>query len=406
MTGRKLALAVTASGVLLFVLLALFLVPWDPVPGGPLTAPPADTVFTADEIRRAEDFSSWARAWSWSALAVSLLTACVLGFTRLGPALVGRLPRPWVVRVVLAVAALQLIGRLLTLPFAILLRRLTRQYGLSEQAWSAYAVDLVKAQAVNLVVVSVTVVALVGIARRWPRAWPAVSAAVLGVLVLLGSFVYPLLVEPLFNQFTPLPDGPLRVRILELADREGVEVDDVLVADASRRTTTLNAYVSGIGASRRVVVFDTLVEDLSEDEALSVVAHELAHARHQDVVTGSLLGAAGAVVGTGLLGLLLPAVGQQRDVRDPRTVPRLLALVAVGGLLAAPVQNGISRLIETRADVDALRATEDPTSFVEMQVELARRSLADPTPPAWSAFWFGSHPTTLKRIAVAERFTD
>jgi STE24 endopeptidase len=84
----------------------------------------------------------------------------------------------------------------------------------------------------------------------------------------------------------------------------------------------------------------------------------------------------------------------------------MLALVAVAGLLAAPVQNGISRRIETRADVDALRATDDPAAFVEMQVELARRSLADPTPPAWSAFWFGSHPTTLTRIALAERLSE
>ena len=128
--------------------------------------------------------------------------------------------------------------------------------------------------------------AVIATARRWRRAWPAVAGVLLAVLVLLGSFVYPLLVEPLFNSFTPLPDGSLRTRILALADTEGVHVDDVLVADASRRTTTLNAYVSGFGGTRRVVVYDTLVEDLPEDEALSVVAHELAHARHDDVVTG------------------------------------------------------------------------------------------------------------------------
>ena len=404
--SHKVALAVTALGVLGFALLTLLLVPWDPVPGGPLQRPAADSVFTAEEIRRAEDFSALTRIWGWSSLVVSLVVACLLGFTRLGPALVDRLPRPWVVRVVLAVALVQLIGRLLTLPFAILRRRVVREYGLSNQGWGAYAVDLLKGQAVSLVVVSLAVVALVGCARRWPRAWPAVSGVVLGVLVLLGSFVYPLLVAPIFNEFTSLPDGPLRARILELADREGVGVDDVLVADASRRTTTLNAYVAGIGSSRRIVVYDNLVEDLPEDQALSVVAHELAHARHQDVVIGTSLGVAGVLVGAGLLGLLLPTGAQRRDVRDPRTVPRLLALVAVAGLLAAPVQNGISRRIEIRADVDALAATRDPAAFEEMQLQLARRSLADPTPPTWSSFWFGSHPPTLERIALARRFPD
>jgi STE24 endopeptidase len=217
-------------------------------------------------------------------------------------------------------------------------------------------------------------------------------------LVMLGSFVYPLLVEPLFNRFESLPDGALRQQVLRLADEEGVHVEDVLVADASRRTTTLNAYVSGFGSSRRVVVYDNLVND--EDDALvvSVVAHELAHARHDDVLTGSLLGAAGALLGVGLLGLLMGG-----GVADPRRVPRILALVAVAALLASPVQNAVSRRIETRADVDAVRATGDPAAFVELQKELARRSLSDPTPPRWSHFWFGSHPTTLQRIALAER---
>jgi STE24 endopeptidase len=220
-------------------------------------------------------------------------------------------------------------------------------------------------------------------------------------LVLIGSLVYPVLVEPIFNDFEPLRDGAFRSQVLALADQEGVEVDEVLVADASRRTTTLNAYVSGLGTTRRVVVYDNLVEDLPRDEALSVVAHELAHARHQDVLTGSLLGAAGALLGVGLLGLV---VGTRRrpTMADPAVVPLVLALAALAGFVSTPVQNTVSRQIETRADVDALRATEDPQAFVRMQKELALRSFADPTPPALVQLWFGSHPTTLERIGIAE----
>ena len=390
-------MAVTVAGAAAFVVLAVLLVPWDPVPGGPLHAPPASSVFTAEEIRRAEDFTSLARLWSWCSLAVSLLVACVLGFTRLGAALVERIRGPWWWQVLVTVAALALAGRLATLPFAVLLRRRVLDYGLSHQAWGAYAVDLAKGLAVEAVVTSIALVVLVGVARRWSRAWPAVAGLLLAGLVMLGSFAYPLLVEPLFNTFTPLSDGELRTQIFELADREGVPIDDVLVADASRRTTTLNAYVSGLGSSRRVVVYDNLVNEVDDREALSVIAHELGHARHDDVLTGSLLGAAGALLGVGLLGLL------GGGVADPRRVPRLLALVAVATLLSSPVQNGISRRIETRADVDALRATADPEAFIELQKDLARKSLADPTPPAWSQFWFGSHPTGLMRIALARR---
>jgi STE24 endopeptidase len=251
----------------------------------------------------------------------------------------------------------------------------------------------------------VGLVVVMGWARGWRRAGPAGAATALGALVLAGSFAYPVVVEPLFNSFTPLPDGSLRTEILRLADREHVAVDQVLVADASRRTTTLNAYVSGFGGTRRVVVYDNLVDGLPEHEALSVVAHELAHARHADVVTGSALGAAGAIFGVGLLGLAVGAVGDRRRLwmGDPAVVPLVLALMAVATLVASPVQNGISRQIEIRADVDSLRATQDPESFIAMQRELALRSLADPTPPGWSQFWFGSHPTTLQRIAVARQ---
>jgi STE24 endopeptidase len=312
------------------------------------------------------------------------------------------LPGPWWFRVLLAVALVQLAVRVVTLPFAVLLRRRLLEYGLTEQSWAGFASDQVRGQAVGIVTLALGLVVLVGCARRWPRAWPAVAAGLLAVLVLLASFVYPVVVEPLFNSFEPLPDGSLRTQILRLADREGVRVDDVLVADASRRTTTLNAYVSGFGGTRRVVVYDNLVESLPEDEALSVVAHELAHARHNDVVTGSLLGAAGAVLGVGLLALLL-GTGRlgRRSMAEPAVVPLVLALLAIGSLLASPVQNTISRQIETRADVDALRAAPNPEAFAAMQRQLALRSLADPTPPAWSQFWFGSHPTTLTRIAIA-----
>ena len=220
---------------------------------------------------------------------------------------------------------------------------------------------------------------------------------------MLGSLLYPLLVEPLFDTFASLPEGRLRTQIVELADREGVDVGQILVSDASKRTTTFNAYVSGLGPTRRVIVYDNLVADLGERETLAVVAHELAHAKHQDVLVGTVLGAAGALFGVGLLGLVVTRRLNGVQVADPRNVPFVLALVAMASVLAGPIESGISRKIETRADVEALRVTEDPAGFITLQQELARRSAADLTPPAWAQFWFGSHPTTLLRISNAER---
>ena len=402
---RRVALAVAVLMGAVFVLLAALLVPWDPVPGGPLRPVDPGGLLPPAEVERAERFSSEARRWSLCSLTVSTLIACWFGLTRWGRSVTARLRGPWWLRVLQAVLVLLVVGRLLTLPFAVAQRHHFREYGISTQGWPGFAADLVKAELVEVLATTLVLLAVMACARRWRRAWPAVAAAVAAGLVLAGSFVYPLLVEPLYASFTPLPDGELRRDVLRLAEAEGVRVDDVLVSDASRRTTTINAYVSGFGSTRRVVLYDTLVDDLPRDQALSVVAHELSHARHDDVLVGSVLGATGAAAAVGLLGVVL--TGPRRrgaSVRDPAVVPAVLALLVLASLVAAPVQNGISRRVETRADVDALRYTDDPEAFVGLQRELVSRSLSDLTPPAWYQLWFGSHPTATTRTALAERF--
>ncbi len=388
--------------------LVVVLVPFDPVPGGRLIPAPVATVFTPDQVERAEDYARWARLWGWGSLLVSLAVACWFGFTERGRRLVARLPGPWWVQVPLVVVVLALLGRLVTLPAAVALQQLRRDNGLSQQAWRAWGGDVLKGELVTAVLTAIGVLVLVACARRFVRAWPAVVGGLLAALVVLGSFVYPVLVEPVFNDFESLPDGQLRTEILDLADREGVRVDDVLVADASRRTTTLNAYVSGFGSTRRIVVYDNLVDAVPDNQVLAVVAHELAHARHDDVMVGTALGAAGSLLGVGLLGLVLGALRRRGHpaAGEAAVVPLVLALVAIGTLAAAPAQNAVSRQIETRADVDALRYTDDPTAFVSVQRQLALRSRADPTPPAFLQLWFGSHPTTLTRIALVQRMSQ
>ncbi|MDP3894126.1 M48 family metallopeptidase [Nocardioides sp.] len=406
-TSRRTALVTVGVAGGLFVLVAALMIPWRPVPGGPLEPPAPEELFTAAEIARAESYAAWARVWSWSSLALSLVVAGLFGFTRWGRRLMARLPGPWWARMVLGVAFLVLVGRLLTLPLGLALRQHRLDNGLTSQSLGGYLSDVILSQVVTIVVTSLALAVLIGGARRWRRHWPAVVGGLLGALVLVASFAYPVVIEPLFNDFEPLAEGELRSSILEVAETEGVEVREVLVADASRRTTTLNAYVSGFAGTRRVVLYDNLVDDLPRDQALSVVAHELAHARHNDVLVGSVLGGLGAALAVGLLGLMIgsPRVRHLApdELRTAAAVPLVMALLAVGTLVSSPVQAGISRQVELRADRDALEATGDADGFVEMQLQLARRSLSDPTPPAWSHFWFGSHPTTLQRVALAER---
>ncbi|WP_239455305.1 M48 family metalloprotease [Nocardioides gilvus] len=379
--------------------------PWDPVPGGVGPLPEAEALFTTEELAAAESLAMGLRAWSWSSLAVSLLFFAFLGFTRVGPWLMGRLPGRWWLRVILGCVLVLGTERLVTLVFSVQVWRLRTDYGLSTQSWTGFLTDLLRSSAVSILVTTFVVLVLVGLARRWRRAWVPVAALLLAGFLVVGSWLYPVVVEPLFHDVEPLAAGELREQIQALAAEEGVELNDIVVSDASRRTTTLNAWVSGFGSTRRVVLYDNLVEDVPQEQALVVVAHELAHARHQDVLVGTALGAAGVAAAVGLLGLLLPAAASGGRVRagSAAVVPLVLALVAVGSQLVAPVQNGISRAVELRADVTALCLTEDPDSFSEVQLALARRSFSDPTPPAWSQWWWGSHPGVLVRVALAER---
>jgi STE24 endopeptidase len=404
-SSRALLVATVATGAL-WILLAVWWTPWDVVPGGVPEPVEAGEVFTAAEIARAESFSRWARVWSWSSLALGLLVIGLIGFTGLGRRVVARLPGPWWLVVPQCVAVVLVVSRLVTLPLGAAMHVHLVRAGLSTQGWGGWLADVARSEGVQVVTGSVLALVVVGCARRWPRWWPAVVGTMVAGLVVVGSFAWPLVVEPMYNDFESLEDGPLRERVLAVADAEGVAVDDVLVSDASRRTSTLNAYVSGLWGSRRVVLYDTLVADVPTDEAVAVAAHELAHARHDDVLTGTALGAVGAAWGVLALALLAGrAPSRWRPGRgmlgDASVVPWLVAVASVGMLLGAPLQSGISRQIEIRADVDALRATGDAAALEDLQVRLALRSLADPTPPAWSHWWWGTHPTVLERVAIA-----
>jgi STE24 endopeptidase len=406
MPSVRLCLWLVGVSLVVLVVLGAVFVPWSWIPGGHLVPVRASEVFTPEQLRRAEAYSSAQRHLAWASLAISLVLALVLGLSHLGARLIAPLRGPWWLRALIATLVLLLIGELVTLPFHLVMRRNALDYGLTHQSLAGWTRDQAVSLLVSWVFTSVLVLLVLGTARRSPRRWPLWTALAGALLSVLGSWVYPVVVEPLFNQFTSLPDGQLRTSIMTLARKEKVPVSDVLVADASRRTTTLNAYVSGFGSTKRVVLYDNLVNDVPPRETLIVVAHELGHARHHDVLLGTAMGSVGVVLGSGLLGLLL---GRRRlldragadDPGQPEAVALLLALTVFGSFLSSPAVNTVSRAVEARADRASLEATHDYEGFERMQVELATRALSDPTPPRWSQFWFGSHPTTLQRIGLA-----
>ncbi|MET7866105.1 M48 family metallopeptidase [Micromonospora taraxaci] len=413
MTPRGWALLALAGLTVALVVIAALLIPWHRPP-----APRADQLaalrdLPAEQVAKGREFRAALRPGSYTALAVGLLVALALGLTPLGSRLVELVGRPfgghWAAQAVLGGLAVVLVADLVTLPFAAWRQSVLTRYGLSTNGWSGWAVDLLKSYAVSAVIGAVALFGFYAVIRLAPRWWWAFGAGGAAVLVVLLSFVLPVLVEPVFNRFTPMEQGPLRTELMSMAARDGVPVRDVLVADASRRTKAVNAYVSGLGPTRRVVVYDTLLTEATPAEVTAVVAHELGHAKDSDVAVGTLtgaLGAAAAVVALYLLGSwgpLLRLAGVD-SVAQPRAFPLLLALVTVAGLVAAPVQALMSRRVEARADAHALALTGDPEAFESMQRRLGSVNLGDPDPPRWEYLYSASHPSTVERMAAARAY--
>jgi STE24 endopeptidase len=282
---------------------------------------------------------------------------------------------------------------------------LPRRYGLLHQSLRGWIADRLKAAAVGgllgLGVVEVVYALLAATAWWWLLAAAAVTALQLALAV-----VFPVWLLPLFYRLAPLTDDGLRRRLLDLAARAGVPAVGVWVADQSRKSRTANAALAGLGRTRRIVLFDTLVRAFAPDEVEAVLAHELGHHVHRDLWRGLGVQAAVSVLafgmaerllalGVGLLGLHGPA--------DPAGLP-WLALVLLGvGLVATPAVNAFSRRLERQADDFALAATGDPGAFVRALERLAALNLAERHPPRWKEILLFSHPSIERRIARARR---
>jgi STE24 endopeptidase len=281
-----------------------------------------------------------------------------------------------------------------------------RRWGFSTQTAGGWLLDRAKGFAVAAVLSAVAVLAFVALARALPGAWPAAAAPGAALLVLALGFAAPIVLEPLFNRFRPLGDAALAGELRALAESAGVPVRDVLVADASRRTRRENAYVSGLGGTRRIVLFDNLLDASEPRQIRLVVAHELGHRRARHVERGTLLAMAGAaavvLVLWGLLSwpALLKAIGASGH-GDPRVAPFLFLVVSVFELIALPLGSALSRRWEREADRSSLELTRDPEAFESAHRRLARANLADLEPPRAVYALLFSHPTPPERIAAA-----
>ena len=285
------------------------------------------------------------------------------------------------------------------LPLSAISRRRAIKVGLVTQSWRGWALDLVKANAIGAVMAGGAGAGLVAVTRRYPTTWWAPAAAGSVVVGSVLAAVAPVVLDPIFNDFTPLPDGETRSDVLELARSAGVKVREVYSVDASRRTTAANAYVTGLGPTKRVVLFDTLLDRYSREEVAVVVAHELAHVQGRDVPRGVLYAALVAPAGAYAIQRLSWALSRERG-----SAAALPALAMAAALVSAPlglVGNRLSRAMERRADQVSLELTGASDAFVSFERAIALQNVADLDPPKWLTRVMATHPSTADRIGAA-----
>jgi STE24 endopeptidase len=283
---------------------------------------------------------------------------------------------------------------------------LPRRFGLLHQPFRRWVWDAAKAAVIGAILGLLAALTVYGLLRVTPWWWLWGAAIFLAGYALL-ALVAPIWLVPLFYRLTPLPDGALLARLLALARRVGVPVTGVFVVDQSRKSRTANAVVTGLGRTRRILLFDTLLDQFTAEEIEAVLAHELAHQLHGDIRRGLLVQGALTLVtfwiadralrwGAGWLGLAGPA--------DIAGLPLFGLILVLVSLAALPLANGWSRRVEWQADRFALETIPDPRAFIGSMERLATLNLAEREPYRLEEFFLYSHPAIARRIAHARQF--
>jgi len=311
------------------------------------------------------------------------------------------------------IAGLFTLLQLLEFPFALYLSFFReRWFGFGHRTLAAWLTDWGKSYAVGLVVALLILLPALAVLRRFPRRWWLMAWALTVAVMVFGAALEPVLIEPLFNHFTPLHDQLLRTRILNLAARAGIPAHEVYEVDRSRQTGHTNAYVVGLLGTERIVLYDTLLQAETPDQIAFVMGHEMGHYVLNHIWKGLALGALGS------LGFFILLAGLESHLRghpqrgwradfagftSPGALPLLLLLLMSCQILLMPVENGISRHFEHQADAYGLQLTHDPVAAMGVFAGFATHDLSDPDPPAWVEWWFFTHPSLRHRYDFARR---
>ena len=361
--------------------------------------------FSHEELTKARDYRSGQRLILIGSLVAegAVLVLFATGRPAVARRALERLGARPVLGGAVGAAGLSVAVAVITVPFGIAAHERSVDVGLSTQSLGGWFGDWGKSAAIGAVLAGGIGTVALWLMRRFGGRWwiPGTVGVVIAATIL--TWLAPVVIAPLFNKFKELPTGQARTDVLELARKAGVDVGQVYEVDASRRTTTINAYVNGIGSSKRVVLYDTLLKDLNRGERNAVIAHELAHVEGADIQRGLIFVAAATPLALIFASGLAGAIARRRAIQpgQPAYLPAFALAIAATSFVIGVVGNQLSRAVEARADTFALQLTDDPKGMIELQQQLSDRNLSDPDPPDLYTLVFGTHPPTIERIGAA-----
>ena len=298
------------------------------------------------------------------------------------------------------------------LPLGLTDLMLERRFGFGHESVGAFLLDDARGLLFDAILIPL-VWGIYTLRARFKRRWWLIVWGLLLPLLCVQSVVEPVLIAPLYNHFTPLPSGPLRDKMLALAGRAGITNARVFVADTSRRTSHVNAYVTGIGPSTRIVIEDTALHALPDDQLLAMLGHEMGHYVEGHIWITLLSGGLGAGALLWLLAQLLPRLAWRARRRyglhgawDLAALPLLSLTLYMLIQAQLPLANALSRTLEHRADRFGLQTTGLNDATARLFVGFAERDYSDPNPPLLLHLWWGTHPTLAERIAYARHFSN
>ena len=370
--------------------------------------------FTDAQIERGSTYAFERRTLSWASiiLHVGVLLLLTANARRIADACSLLVRGRWLPTLLLMLLICGLATEAVTLPLGMLGLELTRAWELTQRSQADWLSQHFMSIAVYGGGEALVTVVFYVLMRYLPRIWWLVAAVGASVLAVLMAYLHPIVLAPMFNTFTPLSETRWKdqePRVRELLKKANVDIGDILVMDGSRQGGHTNAYFTGFGSSRQIVLFDTLLEKNTPAEVESVLAHELGHWLHHHIVQGIALGAVGSLAGLFLLFVFLSWVRGRspwflRSADDPAGLPLIMMCMLLASWLTMPLVNVVSRHFERQADAMSLELAGQPDVFIEAEKKLALHNISNLVPHPVQSFLFLTHPPAIERIQMAEEW--